>query len=84
MTAEIDVINESWTADSASKNGADSVGLMVYEGTLALQYVKNFAQGAEQWEGFPIKVSYLGLIFGGEDGDCLNMREGIRSKVGQK
>ena len=56
MVAEIDVINESWNADSSSNNVADSVGLMVYEGTQALQYVKNYAHGADQWEGFPIKV----------------------------
>ena len=29
---------------------------MVYEGTQALQYVKNYAAGTSQWEGFPIKV----------------------------
>ena len=119
MVAEIDVINESWNADSSSNNVADSVGLMVYEGTQvdsrgahrqpinikkmkrgfrdtihdivrdrksekhelilllsrnhryilgdeyvnccfvllqALQYVKNFANGSGQWQGFPIKV----------------------------
>jgi hypothetical protein len=59
VTAEIDVINESWNVDSSSNNVADSIGLMVYEGTQALQYVKNFAQGADQWEGFPIKVRLL-------------------------
>ena len=32
----------------------DSVGLMVYEGTQALQYVKNYAEAESQWEGFPI------------------------------
>jgi hypothetical protein len=31
-------------------------GLMVYEGTQALDYVKNYAQGTSQWDGFPIKV----------------------------
>jgi hypothetical protein len=29
---------------------------MVYEGTQALDYVKNYAQGTSQWDGFPIKV----------------------------
>ena len=29
---------------------------MVYEGTQSLQYVKNYAQGSSQWEGFPIEV----------------------------
>jgi hypothetical protein len=59
VTAEIDVINESWNVDASSNDVADSVGLMVYEGTQALQYVKNYAQGADQWEGFPIKVSFF-------------------------
>jgi len=30
---------------------------MVYEGTQSLNYVKNFVHGADQWEGFPIKVN---------------------------
>jgi hypothetical protein len=30
---------------------ADSVGLMVYEGSQSLSYVKNFVNGADQWEG---------------------------------
>ena len=42
------------------KNIADAVGIMVYTGTESLRYVKNFVEGAEQWEGFPIKVlTYL-------------------------
>jgi hypothetical protein len=32
---------------------------MVYEGTEALNYVKNYAQGTSQWDGFPIKVQRL-------------------------
>ena len=38
------------------KNIADAVGIMVYTGTESLRYVKNFVEGAEQWERFPIKV----------------------------
>merc|ERR1711962_1958751 len=56
IQAEIDVINGSWKKGGASTGLADSIGLMVYEGTQALQYVKNFAAGSSQWEGFPIKV----------------------------
>merc|ERR1712121_568753 len=56
IQAEIDVINASWNPGGASNNVADTVGLMVYEGTQALNYVKNYAHGSEQWEGFPIKV----------------------------
>ena len=30
---------------------------MVYEGTQALNYVKNYNKGSERWEGFPVKVN---------------------------
>jgi len=56
VQAEIDVINASWNVGGTSNNLADSVGLMVYEGTQSLQYVKNYAHGSSQWEGFPIEV----------------------------
>jgi len=56
IQAEIDVINASWQPGGGNNGLADSVGLMVYEGTQALQYVKNYAAGTSQWEGFPIKV----------------------------
>ena len=57
VQAEIDVINASWDADGNSNNVADSIGLMVYEGTQSLQYVKNYVSGADQWGGygFPIQ-----------------------------
>ena len=32
------------------------VGLMVYEGTQSLNYVKNYDDATSQWEGFPIIV----------------------------
>ena len=57
VKAEIDVINASWNVGGSSNGLAESVGIMVYEGTQSLQYVKNFAQGSSQWEGFPITVS---------------------------
>ncbi len=51
------MINASWDVEGKVQNLADAIGLMVYEGTQALNYVKNFARGSEQWEGFPIKVN---------------------------
>ena len=39
VQAEIDVINASWNVGGTSNGLADSVGIMVYEGTQALQYV---------------------------------------------
>ena len=56
MQAEIDVINASWNPGGSSNGLADTIGLMVYEGDQALLYVKNYAAGSEQWQGFPIKV----------------------------
>jgi len=57
VQAEIDVINASWDSEGTSSSLADSIGLMVYEGTQALNYVKNYANGAGQWEGFPVTAS---------------------------
>jgi len=57
VQAESDVINASWDTEGNSLGLADSLGLMVYEGTQALNYVKNYANGAGQWQGFPIKVN---------------------------
>jgi len=57
VQAEVDVINASWDSKGTSSNLADSIGLMVYEGTQALNYVKNYANGAGQWEGFPVTAS---------------------------
>ena len=57
VEAESYVINESWDVKGNYKGVADSIGLMVYEGTQALNYVKNYNRGGDQWEGFPIKVN---------------------------
>ncbi len=66
VEAEINVINESWNADGSSNNLADSVGLMVYDGTSSLDYVEDYAHGTEQWEGFPIVVNvpYNAIMLG--------------------
>jgi len=56
VAAEIDVINASWD-DAEEDRLADSIGLMVYEGTNSLNYIKNYADGKNRWEGFPIKVN---------------------------
>jgi len=56
VQAEIDVINNGWSPSTDRENSADSIGLMVYEGTQALNYVKNYAEATSQWEGFPIQV----------------------------
>lgn len=56
VQAEIDVINGGWRKGGDPTGLVDSIGLMVYEGTQALNYVKNYASGTSQWDGFPIKV----------------------------
>lgn len=56
VQAEIDVINASWDDQGNSKGVADSIGLMVYEGTQTLQYVKNYVSGADQWGGYGFPV----------------------------
>ena len=51
VEAETDVINASWDPECDGDCGlADSLGLMVYEGTQALNYVKNYAAGSQQWQ----------------------------------
>merc|ERR1719348_998865 len=57
VAAEIDVINASWDEEGEYKKLADSIGLMVYEGTNSLNYIKNYADGTNRWQGFPIKVN---------------------------
>ena len=56
VQAEIDVINASWNPGGSSNGLADTIGLMVYEGTQALIYLKNYVGGSSMWQGFPIKV----------------------------
>merc|ERR1739848_627456 len=69
VKAEIAVINASWK-NKRNTGIADAVGLMVYQGTQALNYVKNYAEATSQWSGFPIKTlaaetmknDYLGIM----------------------
>ena len=66
VNAEDYVINESFNVDATSNNLIDSVGLMVYEGTQSLNYIKNYAEATSQWEGFPItsNTPYHGILVG--------------------
>lgn len=50
VQAEIDVINASWNPGGTSNGLADSIGLMVYEKTQALIYLKNYAGASSQWQ----------------------------------
>ena len=62
VQAESDVINASWNPGGTSNGLADTIGLMVYEKDQSLLYVKNYAAGSEQWQGFPIKVSHQVIL----------------------
>lgn len=54
VKAEIDVINASWDSKGKSNNLTDSIGIMVYNGTQSLHYVKNYVDGPGQGCHFPI------------------------------
>merc|ERR1712183_283261 len=56
VQAEMDVINASWDSDGKKKNIADSIGLMVYEGTNSLNYIKNY-DISKRWQGHPISAA---------------------------
>ena len=66
VPAENAVINESFNIDGSSNNLADSVGIMAYEGTESLSYVKNYADATNQGEGFPITSNspYTSILIG--------------------
>jgi len=71
VAAENYVVNYSWDQNGNFLGGADAVGIMVYSGTDSLMYVKNYAQGAHQWQGFPITVDVApGAILCGMGGDA--------------
>ena len=56
VQAEIDVVNGGWAEVGLYAGLIETVGLMVYEGTQSLNYVKNYDDATSQWEGFPIIV----------------------------
>ena len=74
VEAANDVINLSWNIGATTNNYADSVGIMVYEGSESLEYVENFAHGSQQWEGFPIEVDvpYEAIMLGCQGGAANN------------
>lgn len=49
------MINAGFDENGKNYHIIDAIGLMVYEGTQALNYVKNYVNGAGQWQGFPMK-----------------------------
>lgn len=64
------MVNQCFAKGATS--AVDKIGIMVYQGTGALQYVDNYVHGSTKWEGFPIKVDvpsqYVMLGAGGQSG----------------
>merc|ERR1712087_703031 len=54
VTEENYMVNQCFA--KGAKSAVDSIGIMVYEGTGSLQYVKGYVNGTKQWSGFPIHV----------------------------
>merc|ERR1711959_858443 len=54
------IAEENYMVNKCFAKGAnssvDAIGIMVYEGTGSLQYVKDYVNGTKQWSGFPIHV----------------------------
>jgi hypothetical protein len=48
------MVNQNFA--KGAKSSVDAIGIMVYEGTGSLQYVKDYIDGSKQWSGFPIHV----------------------------
>jgi hypothetical protein len=48
------MVNENFKKGATS--AVDAIGIMVYQGTGSLQYVKDYVDGSKQWSGFPIHV----------------------------
>jgi len=86
VAAESYVVNYSWDVNGRSLGMADAVGIMVYQGTDALMYVKNYAEGSKQWQGFPITVDVTttailcGMGGGASDGDVGKMAAAVKSQ----
>eukprot|EP01084_Bolivina_argentea_P041239 76094_1 len=57
VTAENTMVNQGFTASGGDNNLIDSVGIMDYSDLNSLLYVKDYANGTAQWDGFPIKVN---------------------------
>jgi len=86
VAAENYIVNHSWDANGKKLGLTDALGIMVYQGTQSLQYVKNYAEGTKQWQGFPITVDVTpgdilcGIQGSGNSGDLNSLASSIRSQ----
>jgi len=86
VAAEIYVINHSWDVNGKVLGFADALGIMVYTDTQSLQYVKNYADGSHQWQGFPItidaptKAIFCGIQGNAGDSAISSLAQAIKSQ----
>merc|ERR1712168_1698509 len=64
IQAEIDVINASWKKDGTSNDLAAGVGLMVYQGSQALDWVSQFTEGATNPGPIDVNVPSKAVLLG--------------------
>jgi len=68
IPAANELVNAAFGPDGRDYGLLDSIGIMVYEGTQALDYAGNYAKipGKGRWEGFPIQadVPRHKIVFG--------------------
>jgi len=83
VAAENYVVNHSWDVNGKSMGLADAIVIMVYSGTNSLQYVKNYADGSHQWQGFPITVDMpsTGIMCGIEGSTSTGQLDSLAGSV---
>ncbi len=88
ISAANELVNAAFGPDGRDYGLVDSVGIMVYEGVQALDYVGNYAKipGKSRWEGFPIQADVprkkivLGLKGSVDDGTIRAMSSSIKAQ----
>ncbi len=82
------LVNAAFGPNGQDYGLVDSIGIMVYEGTMALDYVHNYAKipGKGRWEGFPIQADVprrkiiLGLKGSVDDGTIRAMTAAVKAQ----
>ena len=57
VTAENTMVNNGFTKNGQTNNLIDSIGIMEYSGLTSLQYVEDYGNATNEWDGFPITVN---------------------------
>jgi hypothetical protein len=86
IDAANELVNAAFGPDGHDHGLLDGVGIMVYEGLQALDYVGNYAKipGKSRWEGFPIQADVprkkiiLGLKGSVDDGTIRAMSQQVK------